>query len=591
MTSLGTPSPLSTAVLVAELLEHVDADLAVDVHALGRRLASGNLTVLVAGEAKRGKSTLTNALLGRPLLPCGVVPVTAFQTTVVPGQPERLEVDLADGSTQRLPLDQLPQYVTQRGNPGNRHGVREVRAVLAEGLPHPSLLLIDSPGFGSTVEDNSRQAAIALEQMDIAVLVLSADAPMSASEAALLSRLAELSVEVVVALNKIDLVEESQRDEVRAYVADAAAAELQRPVSVLLCSGRAALEARISGDGDAWRASGVDELHALLSIRADSRVEQILERSIAKRAGQLAARQLDRCNVQMSTMRSLREDRNQELNAFEASITETTRLGSAAIALLESALARHRSDLAHAAEQAVPRLRRRLRAELDDCLPSPAAGLAASELEAGARARIEDHLRIEVEQWRAEWQQRLSAELAAQRARATELLGQAVADLRISARENLGVELTTGVPEFDPPDFGALVYDASPDPGWNQAATAFVRHAGPGARKRTVRFLRQECSRLADKHVGRARAEMQRRLDEGGRQLRSALQRAFAESTQDLTQAQEAARILQAKSQRELYEAIASVTTRHRALLEIGQQLQQRTARLRKDDPVEAMRG
>ena len=38
------------------------------------RLAGRRLRVLVAGEAKRGKSTLVNALLGRPMLPVGVTP-------------------------------------------------------------------------------------------------------------------------------------------------------------------------------------------------------------------------------------------------------------------------------------------------------------------------------------------------------------------------------------------------------------------------------------------------------------------------------------------------------------------------------------
>ena len=39
--------------------------------ALRDRLDSARLRVLVAGEAKRGKSTLVNALLGRAVLPTG----------------------------------------------------------------------------------------------------------------------------------------------------------------------------------------------------------------------------------------------------------------------------------------------------------------------------------------------------------------------------------------------------------------------------------------------------------------------------------------------------------------------------------------
>ena len=57
---------------------------------LQSRLAGQCLRVLVAGEAKRGKSTLVNALLGRPVLPVGVTPLTALATTVRRGAPDGL---------------------------------------------------------------------------------------------------------------------------------------------------------------------------------------------------------------------------------------------------------------------------------------------------------------------------------------------------------------------------------------------------------------------------------------------------------------------------------------------------------------------
>ena len=50
------------------------------------RLAEARLRVLVVGEAKRGKSTLVNALLERDVLPSGVTPVTAVTTTVRYGE-------------------------------------------------------------------------------------------------------------------------------------------------------------------------------------------------------------------------------------------------------------------------------------------------------------------------------------------------------------------------------------------------------------------------------------------------------------------------------------------------------------------------
>lgn len=571
--SAGAPPEIAT--LLDQLRRELDPDVAEELRRLDERLDAGTLRVLLAGEAKRGKSTLTNALIGRELLPSGVVPVTSFQTAVLSGSPERLEVDLPDGDTQLLTLDQLPRFVTQRANPGNRLGVRDVRAVLGDGLPHPRMTLIDSPGFGSTVEHNSQQASAALEQMDIAVLVLTADAPMSASEAALLQRLAGLSVDVVVVLNKIDLIEQPDQDEARAFVAEAAGSALGRPVEMVWCSGRDGLAARLRGDDAAWRASGVAGLLDILQSRASSGLQETLERSLAATAARLAARQLDRCAVRLGAVQSLREDRREELDAFRASLRETERLGQEAVAVLDSAVVRMRKELTEAAYAEVPQLRHRLQRELEEALDTRPS-VPPGELEFLARARIEDRLRSDVEQWRAGRRQHLASALDQQRDRAGELLTQAVSGLQASAKQRLGVELSTGAPGFEPPGLGELSYDASAEPGWDEAAVSLLRHSGPRARRRTEQFLRDECDRLADLHVGRARADLQQRLDDRVRQMRSALERAFRETTSDLAAAQESAHSVVKRTDAEVEEAISSLTSRRDALAAILHQLRAR---------------
>jgi predicted GTPase len=49
------------------------------------RTELGHARVLVLGEAKRGKSTLVNALFGAPLLPPEPLPLTSVATVVVVG--------------------------------------------------------------------------------------------------------------------------------------------------------------------------------------------------------------------------------------------------------------------------------------------------------------------------------------------------------------------------------------------------------------------------------------------------------------------------------------------------------------------------
>ena len=104
---------------------------------------------MVAGEAKRGKSTLINALLGRAVLPAGVTPLTAVATTVRYGDDPHAEVRFADGHEEKQPLTALPELVTERGNPGNRRHVAAVTVYLDAPVLAGGVELVDTPGTGS----------------------------------------------------------------------------------------------------------------------------------------------------------------------------------------------------------------------------------------------------------------------------------------------------------------------------------------------------------------------------------------------------------------------------------------------------------
>ena len=88
------------------------------------RLESARLRVLVAGEAKRGKSTLINALLGASVLPSGVTPLTAVATTVRYGDDQHAEARFLDGHDEKYPLTALADLVTERGIPAIAAGSR-----------------------------------------------------------------------------------------------------------------------------------------------------------------------------------------------------------------------------------------------------------------------------------------------------------------------------------------------------------------------------------------------------------------------------------------------------------------------------------
>src|SRR5664280_2556096 len=117
------------------------------------------LRVVVAGEAKRGKSTLINALLARAVLPTGVVPLTAVPTTLGYGESEAVEVRYTDGRDAVLGLAALPELVTEAGNPANRGGVAAVTVRLPAPLLAGGMELVDTPGTGSVYVHNTTAAA------------------------------------------------------------------------------------------------------------------------------------------------------------------------------------------------------------------------------------------------------------------------------------------------------------------------------------------------------------------------------------------------------------------------------------------------
>ncbi|MGH9105262.1 MAG: dynamin family protein [Acidimicrobiales bacterium] len=212
---------------------------------LAERLARRRFNVSVLGEFKRGKSTLINALLGRDLMPTGVLPLTAVATEVAYG-PEGATVVHTDGSTEEIGLADLADYVTEAANPANERQVARVEARAPVELLRPGVVLVDTPGIGSVFR-HDEVAARAFLEADGAILVLSADAPLSEEERKLLSALSERQAPTFFVLNRVDHLSPAERAEVSRFVTDTVAAELGHAERLWAVSARAALAGRSSG--------------------------------------------------------------------------------------------------------------------------------------------------------------------------------------------------------------------------------------------------------------------------------------------------------------------------------------------------------
>ena len=82
------------------------------------RLAEDRFTLAVVGQFKRGKSSLMNAVIGRDLLPTGVLPLTSAITILRYGPQEQLIIHREDTRLpEEAPVWSLAEYVTEEKNP------------------------------------------------------------------------------------------------------------------------------------------------------------------------------------------------------------------------------------------------------------------------------------------------------------------------------------------------------------------------------------------------------------------------------------------------------------------------------------------
>lgn len=90
---------------------------------LSERWRARRFVTIVAGEFKRGKSTLLNALAGVDVLPTGVLPVTTVPTRVAQGSREVARALFRDGSRREISVAAIRGYVDESCS-----GVARVRA-------------------------------------------------------------------------------------------------------------------------------------------------------------------------------------------------------------------------------------------------------------------------------------------------------------------------------------------------------------------------------------------------------------------------------------------------------------------------------
>ena len=538
--------------------------------ALRDRLDAARLRVLVVGEAKRGKSTLVNALLGRDVLPSGVTPLTAVTTTVRYGDDERAEVRFLDGHDEKHALAVLGDLVTERGNPGNRRRIAVVTVYVAAPLLAGGVELVDTPGTGSVFEWDTQAAHEALRSMDAAVFVLTADPPVSATERDLLEQVAQLSVATFAVLNKADHLDEPGLAEAleftRRVLGEAGHQGLVYPMSA-----RAALRG-----ADLGFAAFEADFTAYLSARgqADLRVSAVAQ------ARRIAGSLLDEVAVTRRAAEMRAGDAAGRVRRFGERLAEVTVHGRDAVTVVNAESGRLLFALNDAAEQDQPRLAREVGRQLDALFGGSLREAAGGEIERQGREQLAALAVAAAEGWRQQRREAIEQGLAEVDARLAAGLRAELGVLRESAAELLGLDLAVPEPQGRLAESRRFFYSAGGDAGQTDLLAAAVRRRLPGEfGRRTARdHLRREVPDLVGMHVGRARGDLQYRLAEATRALARVVEQRYADGTSRIRSALAAAAELREASAAEAAHRERELARREAALRHVMGLLDQAAA-------------
>src|SRR5439155_12860996 len=150
---------------------------------------TGLFLLVVAGEFNSGKSSFINALLGERVLPEGVTPTTDRINLIRYG-PEISEQHLEAFLLERTYAADLLREIT----------------------------IVDTPGTNAIIRRHEELTRDFIPRADLVLFVTSADRPFTESERAFLSTIQEWGKKIVVVLNKADLLEVHELEQVVTFI-------------------------------------------------------------------------------------------------------------------------------------------------------------------------------------------------------------------------------------------------------------------------------------------------------------------------------------------------------------------------------------
>jgi GTP-binding protein EngB required for normal cell division len=239
------------------------------------------LNIAILGRFKTGKSSFLNQLLGRSVLPVGVIPVTAVVIEIEYGPDEAAEIRFLDGLTEIIPLERVDEFVAEEKNPGNAKHVGIVRIETPLMEQYSGIRFVDTPGLESVFEHNTAVAMEWLPNVGLALVAVGADVPLSRHDIEFIQNLSRYTPNISILLTKVDILDAAQLSQVKEFIEQQIERHLHHSVRIFPYSIRPGFEALRSKLDEALLARARDragqEREAILQHKLISLVNECIE--------------------------------------------------------------------------------------------------------------------------------------------------------------------------------------------------------------------------------------------------------------------------------------------------------------------------
>ncbi|MCL6590898.1 MAG: dynamin family protein [Firmicutes bacterium] len=175
-----------------------------------QKLNSDQLSVVIAGECKRGKSSLVNNLLEEKVCPVNAAVTTCLVSTIRYGEHEKITVytqqENGAVNTKEITRQEIVNYATQQQNPDNQKNVTRLDIQIPNSHLADGLVFVDTPGIGGLNVNHSYATFTFIPNADTVLYVCDATSPLSQNELEYIKRVADKCKNLIFVITRKDLV-------------------------------------------------------------------------------------------------------------------------------------------------------------------------------------------------------------------------------------------------------------------------------------------------------------------------------------------------------------------------------------------------